>query len=240
MKSLIAGLIGISILFLGMMTNTQGKSNKIDKLFSALTWYGHAAFKIKTDKVIYIDPWRLPKSAGKADLILITHSHFDHLSVEDIRQIKKEDTIIITTPDGTSKLMGDVREISPGQELEVSGIKIKAVPAYNVDKEFHPKRNEWVGYIIILEEGGIYHTGDTDFIPEMKELGPIDIALLPVGGKYTMNPEQAAQAANVIKPEIAIPMHYGAGVVGTEQDAQKFKQLLSSKVEVRILTPSKK
>ncbi|MCP2519430.1 MBL fold metallo-hydrolase [Candidatus Aminicenantes bacterium AC-708-M15] len=214
-------------------------SDDIEKFIEKLVWYGHASFKIKNKKVIYIDPWQLPKDVEKADIILVTHSHFDHLSVEDIRHIKKDDTIIVIPPDGASKLMGNIKEIGPGEEIEVINIKIKAVPAYNVNKEFHPKRNEWVGYIIDFEGIKIYHAGDTDFIPEMKELGPVDIALLPVGGKYTMNAEEAADAAEAIKPKIAIPMHYGAGVVGTLANAEKFKQLLTSKINVKILSPKK-
>lgn len=215
-------------------------SKEIEKFIENITWYGHASFKIKNKKVIYIDPWQLPKDVEKADIILVTHSHFDHLSVEDIRLIKKDETVIIVPPDGASKLMGDVREIEPGEEVEVSGIKIKAVPAYNIGKEFHPKRNNWVGYIIDFEGVKIYHAGDTDHIPEMKEFGPIDIALLPVGGRYTMNAEEASRAAESINPKVAIPMHYGAGVVGTKADAEKFKHLLSSKIDVKILTISKK
>jgi L-ascorbate metabolism protein UlaG (beta-lactamase superfamily) len=215
-------------------------NNKIKKIIENIIWYGHASFKIKNDKVIYIDPWQLPKGVEKADIILVTHSHFDHLSVDDIRLIKKEETVIIVPPDGASKLMGNVKEIEPDQEIEILNIKIKAVPAYNIDKEFHPKKNEWVGYIIDLEGIKIYHAGDTDFIPEMEKMEAIDIAFLPVGGRYTMNAEQAAQAAEAINPKIAIPMHYGAGVVGTLADAEKFKQLLTSKVEVKILTPAQK
>jgi len=215
-------------------------NKEIEKVIKKIFWYGHASFKIKNKKVIYIDPWQLPKEAEKADVILVTHSHFDHLSVDDIRLIKKDDTIIVVPPDGASKLMGNIKEIEPEQEIEIFDIKIKAVPAYNIKKEFHPKRNEWVGYIIDLEGVKIYHAGDTDFIPEMREFEPIDIALLPVGGKYTMDAEQAAQAAEAIKPEVAIPMHYGAGVVGTLADAEKFKQLLTSKIKVQILSPVKK
>jgi L-ascorbate metabolism protein UlaG (beta-lactamase superfamily) len=226
-----------SLFFTGMAFHASGNTEKI---INSITWFGHASFMIKNKKVIYIDPWQLPQDAEKADLILVTHPHFDHLSVDDIRLIKKDDTVIITPPDGTSKLMGNIKEIEPGQEIDIFGIKIKAVPAYNTDKEFHPKKNDWVGYLIYLEEGSIYHAGDSDFIPEMENIDSPDVALLPVGGKYTMDAEQAAQAAQIIKPKVAIPMHYGAGVVGTVKDAQRFKELLKSKIEVRILTPVEK
>jgi len=227
----------ISVLFgfllLSFASFSAENKEKVEKIFKALKWYGHASFSVESDKIIYIDPWKIPKSAPKADLILVTHSHFDHLSPGDINLLKKEGTVIICSADSVSQLSGDVRAISPGQELEVQGIKIKAVPAYNASKPFHPRQNKWSGYIVTVEGVSIYHAGDTDFIPEMKDLGKINIALLPVGGKYTMNAEEAAKAANVIKADISIPMHYGAGVVGDEEDAEKFKELCQG--EVRIL-----
>lgn len=205
----------------------------VEKIFKNLRWYGHASFAIKADKIIYIDPWKIPDSAPKADLILVTHSHFDHFSQNDINLLKKRGTILICSSDCVSKASGDVRGITPGEEIEVQGIKIKAVPSYNPSKSFHPRNNKWLGYIVTVNGVSVYHAGDTDFIPEMRDLGPIHIALLPVGGHYTMNAEQAAKAANIIKADISIPMHYGAGVIGSAEDAQKFKDLCQG--EVRIL-----
>lgn len=205
----------------------------VEKIFKNLRWYGHASFAIEADKIIYIDPWKIPDSAPKADLILVTHSHFDHFSQNDINLLKKRGTILICSSDCVSKASGDVRGITPGEEIEVQGIKIKAVPSYNPSKSFHPRNNKWLGYIVTVNGVSVYHAGDTDFIPEMRDLGPIHIALLPVGGHYTMNAEQAAKAANIIKADISIPMHYGAGVIGSAEDAQKFKDLCQG--EVRIL-----
>ncbi|UCE23053.1 MAG: MBL fold metallo-hydrolase [Candidatus Aminicenantes bacterium] len=205
----------------------------VEKIFKNLSWYGHASFAIEADKIIYIDPWKIPDSAPKADLILVTHSHFDHFSQNDINLLKKRGTILICSSDCVSKASGDVRGITPGEEIEVQGIKIKAVPSYNPSKSFHPRNNKWLGYIVTVNGVSVYHAGDTDFIPEMRDLGPIHIALLPVGGHYTMNAEQAAKAANIIKADISIPMHYGAGVIGSAEDAQKFKDLCQG--EVRIL-----
>lgn len=220
--------------FLLSMASFSGSTREdVEKIFQAIKWYGHASFAIESDKIIYIDPWKIPNSAPKADLILVTHSHFDHLSPDDIDLLKKEETTIICSPDCISKITGDVRSLSPGQEIEVQGIQVKGVPAYNPSKPFHPRDNSWLGYVVIVNGVSVYHAGDTDLIPEIKDLGEISIALLPVGGQYTMDAEQAAQAANTIKAEISIPMHYGAGVVGSEKDAQKFKQLCQG--EVRVL-----
>lgn len=206
---------------------------KIEKIFKALKWYGHASFAIESEKVIYIDPWKMPDSAPKADLILVTHSHFDHLSTDDINQLKKEDATIVCSSDCVSKLSGEIKVLHPGEEIETKGIRVKAVSAYNPNKSFHPKKNEWQGYIIETERVKVYHAGDTDFVPEMEDLEEINIALLPVGGTYTMNAEEAAQAADTINADISIPMHYGSEVIGTEKDALRFKELCQG--EVRIL-----
>lgn len=233
MKTIIAISVLTGFLIFPLASfSTENKEN-IEKIFKALKWYGHASFALESDKIIYIDPWKIPASAPKADLILVTHSHFDHFSVSDINQLKKDGTAIICSSDCASQLSGNVKAVSPGQELEIQGIKVKAVPAYNLAKAFHPRSSNWLGYILTLDGVTVYHAGDTDFIPEMENLGTINIALLPVGGKYTMSAEEAARAANIIKADISIPMHYGAGVVGDAKDASRFKELCQ--VEVRIL-----
>jgi len=188
-------------------------------------WYGQAAFRIEDgQKQIYIDPWKLPTGKlPKADIIFITHAHFDHLSQDDIDQIKKEGTVFVAPKDVAAELTETAKPIAPNQSLEVAGIRVSAIPAYNLKKNFHPKGNNWVGYILRLSSGQtIYHAGDTDFIPEMKSLN-VDIAMLPCGGTYTMNAKEAAEAANTFKPKIAIPMHYG-DVVGGDRDAETFKK----------------
>jgi len=195
-----------------------------------IKWLGHASFKITNEKVIYIDPWNLRKK-DQADIILITHPHYDHLSVADISKIQTRDTVIVTTADGAQKLKGNVKKVKPGDFLTVKEVKIEVVPAYNIGKNFHPKENEWVGFIIEVGGKRIYHSGDTDFIPEMEKL-KVDVALLPVGGTYTMNAEEAAKAAKSINPQIAIPMHYG-DIVGSIDDAEGFKK--TSPVKVKIL-----
>lgn len=194
-------------------------------------WLGHASFQIKNSKVIYVDPWKL-KINEPADIILVTHEHYDHCSVQDISKIQKENTVIVGPKDCANKLSGKIKTIKPGQSLTIGGVTIEAVPAYNIGKAFHPKSNNWVGFIITLDNIKIYHAGDTDLIPEMDEI-KVDFALLPIGGTYTMNVQEAATLANKMKPKVAIPMHYGS-IVGDSSDAEKFKKLCNV-AEVQIL-----
>ncbi len=199
-----------------------------------IEWLGHASFKLKNSKVIYIDPFEL-SDGEKADIILVTHTHYDHCSLRDIEKIIKDNTLVIGPVDAQSKLgkLGNVkfRWLQPGQTIETDSIRVTGYPAYNINKHFHPKSNDWLGYLIEVNGIRVYHAGDTDAIPELKGLSNIDILLLPVGGTYTMNAEEAANIANAIKPAIAIPMHYGS-IVGTENDAERFKRLTKMKVEI--------
>ncbi len=211
-----------------------------------LKWLGHSGFLIKNSRVIYIDPYKIKDDSEKADLILITHSHYDHCSVADLDRIVKEGTKIVITADCQSKITRfnfpiKIEIIEPGQEIVFGGVKISAIPAYNVDKSFHPKEENWVGYLIKTEGVIIYHAGDTDVITEMEKLtgykqqGKQFVALLPIGGRFTMTPEEAAEAANIIKPDVAIPMHWGS-VVGTEEDAKEFCELCKEEgINAKIL-----
>jgi len=200
-------------------------------LLEGITWLGHDSFRIHAPEgVIYIDPWKL-SDAEPADLILITHEHHDHFSAEDVKKLRKPDTTIVSVAAVTKELKGDVRIVKPGDSLTVKGIKIEAVPAYNPAKQFHPKAAGHVGFIITAGGRRIYHAGDTDVIPEMANI-QTDVALLPVGGKYTMTASEAAQAANLIKPKVTVPMHWG-GIIGTRADAEAFKK--ACKVPVEIL-----
>lgn len=204
-------------------------------MIERIKWLGHASFRIEADiGNIYIDPWEI-KSPKEAKIILVTHSHFDHCSKEDIARISQPSTQIVAPPDCKTEIakFGQFIEIGPGEEKEISAVIVKAVPAYNIGKNFHPKANGWVGYILEIEGTKIYHSGDTDLIPEMEGLG-VDIALLPIGGTYTMNAEEAAEAASKIGAKIAIPMHYGK-IVGSEADVERFKARLSPEVELKVL-----
>ncbi len=198
----------------------------------------HAAFRIEgAGLVIYIDPFQLRAAPRDGDIIICTHDHYDHCSPDDIRKVAKSDAVVVAPSNCAGKIRGlglQYKELNPGDEAEVKGVRIKAVPAYNVNKRFHPK--DYGGIGVILEVAGvrIYHAGDTDYIPEMKGLGSVDVALLPVSGTYVMTPEEAAKAAEDIKPKVAIPMHYGA-IVGDERDAERFKRILEGKIEVVIV-----
>lgn len=197
-----------------------------------IKWLGHASFKIKVqNKVIYLDPWKL-KTAEPADLILITHEHHDHYSAEDIDKIKKEETIITAPADLLKKLPGQTRPAKIGETLKINGLEIEPVPAYNTNKEFHPRANNWVGYLIKTGQEIIYHAGDTDLIPEMAEI-KCDLALLPVSGTYVMTAEEAAQALTKLKAKKAIPMHWGE-IIGSRADAERFKELAPAGVQVEI------
>ncbi len=199
-----------------------------------INWYGHAGFMIETTgKVIYIDPYIIPKNPDKADIILITHEHYDHCDINNIRKIKKLHTVILASSEAASKLGEGAAIARPGDVIHVGEVDIRVVHAYNTDKYFH-KKHEGLGFIIESENKRVYHSGDTDFIPEMENLGKIDVALLAVGGKYTMTAEEAADAVNVIKPELAVPMHWGK-VVGSEEDAEIFKEIVEDETETQVL-----
>ena len=194
---------------------------------------GHDSVRLKTnDLIIYIDPFANKDSElyTKADVILITHEHYDHCDEELVKKISDENTIIITPLKCKERLNITENRISlsAGEEIEVKGIKVKAVEAYNIDKPFHPK-GLGVGYIIDINGLSLYHTGDTDFIPEMKDIKDIDIFFVPISGTYVMDEEDAIKAIETIKPRIVVPMHYNY-LEGLEKDPRKFKE----KVEKRI------
>jgi L-ascorbate metabolism protein UlaG (beta-lactamase superfamily) len=196
-----------------------------------IQWLGHATFKITGTKIIYIDPWKLEKD-DSADVILISHDHFDHLAVEDVEKIRGDKGIIVTNPEGAKKFSGDVKTLTPGGKVNIDDVLIETIPAYNINKDFHPRKDDGLGFIINTGGQRIYYAGDTDVTPEMKALTDIDVALLPVGGTYTMTAEEAAEAANAFKPKIAVPYHWG-DIVGSKGDAEKLKELFEG--ETRIL-----
>jgi L-ascorbate metabolism protein UlaG (beta-lactamase superfamily) len=198
-----------------------------------LHWLGHSGFYIESRKgtIVYFDPYQVQDGLPKADIILVSHDHFDHCSPADIRKLSKAGTIVVGPESIASKLQGSVRAIRAGGDLAIGDIGIQAVPAYNPAKPFHPKSSGFLGFVVAIDGMSIYHAGDTDMIPEMKGI-QADVALLPVGGTYTMGPAEAAQAVEAIKPKVAVPMHYGS-VAGSAQDAQEFKRLCKS--DVRIL-----
>ena len=205
---------------------------ELNEMMDKVHWLGHDSFRIDGEQVVYVDPYDI-EPGQKADLILITHVHHDHCSPEDIAKIYKEDTVIVTEKDSAANLQGDIRVARPGDAMVIGGIAIQAVPAYNTNKNFHPRANDWLGFILETQGVKIYHAGDTDFIPEMESV-QADVAFLPVGGTYTCDALEAAKAANTIKPKAAVPIHFGS-VVGTKADADTFIENLDEGIKGVIL-----
>ena len=199
----------------------------------------HSSIRINKEKIIYIDPFKINKNYNDADIIFITHDHYDHYSEEDIDKVINENTTIIIPEELLTKLLrkginkNAIITVEPNKNYIVQGIKFETIPAYNTNKTFHPKKNGWVGYIIIINGIRYYIAGDTDITEENKKV-KCDVAFVPVGGTYTMDFKEAASLINEIKPKIAIPIHYGS-VVGTEQDAIDFVRLLHPEIKGIIL-----
>ncbi len=199
----------------------------------------HSSIRINKEKVIYIDPFKIDKNYNDADIIFITHDHYDHYSEEDIDKVKKEDTIIVAPEELLTKLLRKgfrqdyIITVDLDEEDMVEGIKFETIPAYNTNKQFHPKENGWVGYIVEIRGIRYYIAGDTDITEENKKV-KCDVAFVPAGGTYTMDFKEAAELINEIKPKIAVPIHYGS-VVGTKQDATDFIKLLHPEIKGIIL-----
>jgi L-ascorbate metabolism protein UlaG (beta-lactamase superfamily) len=197
-------------------------------------WIGHASFRIEDSaNQIYIDPWKLPAESPKAAAVLVTHGHSDHYSPEDIAKIEQPGTVFVAPADVAAKLKGrNVVAASPGHTYQAGGVAVEAVPAYNRGKAFHPRSNNWLGFVVTLSTGvRIYHSGDSDAIPEMGAL-KVDVALMPCGGTYTMTAAEMAEAANGFKPKVLIPMHWG-DIVGSKADADAVKRAFTGTTVIK-------
>ncbi len=199
----------------------------------------HSSIKIEKEKIVYIDPFEIDKNYNDADIIMITHSHYDHYSEEDIEKVRKDSTKIVVPNELLADVLGigfsqdNVITVEPNNKYEVEGMRIETIPAYNTNKQFHPKENKWVGYIIEIDGARYYIAGDTDITEENQKVN-CDVALVPVGGTYTMTAQEAAELINTIKPKIAVPTHYGS-IVGTKQDGEIFVKLLNPEIKGIIL-----
>jgi len=194
-----------------------------------IIWLGHASFKLNINKKnIYIDPFQIEHKFKDADFVLITHSHYDHCSIDDIKKVLNKDTIILASEDCNilNELPNKIHFILPNSNLNFNNINFYSVPAYNQNKNFHPKNKNWLGYIITYNNFSLYHTGDSDYIEEMKSLKP-NLILVPVSGTYTMNYKEASEFINYVNPEYNIPMHFGS-IVGTIKDAENYKELIKN------------
>ena len=199
----------------------------------------HSSIKLKKDLVIYFDPYKINKDYNDADIIFITHSHYDHYSEDDLKKVIKDNTIIIIPNDLEEKVikLGFDKEhilvVKPNEEYNILGINFKTIPAYNINKNFHPRENNWVGYLINIDNITYYIAGDTDITEENRKVS-CDVAFVPIGGTYTMNTFEAAELVNEIKPKVVVPIHYGL-IVGTKEDAINFKNLIDKDIECNIL-----
>ena len=199
----------------------------------------HSSIRINKEKVIYIDPFKIDKKYSDADVIFVTHDHYDHYSEEDIGKVRKDDTVIVGPIDLLNKLLKigfkqeNIIVVKPNQKYSIDGINIETISAYNINKKFHPKENEWMGYIIEINSISYYVAGDTDITTENQNV-KCDVAFVPVGGTYTMNFKEAANLINKIQPRVVVPIHYGS-IVGTNQDALNFSKLLNENIKCKIL-----
>lgn len=199
----------------------------------------HSSIKINKGKVIYIDPFKIDENYSDADIIFITHNHYDHYSPNDINKVRKEDTIIIAPEDLYEELQNmrfkqeNIIAVKPNEKNTIKEVKFETIPAYNINKKFHPKENGWVGYIIEIDGIRYYIAGDTDITEENRNV-KCDVAFVPVGGTFTMDYREAAKLINEIKPKIAVPTHYGS-IVGDKEDGVRFANLIERDVEVEIL-----
>lgn len=199
----------------------------------------HSSIKISNGKTIYIDPYKIEKDYKDADLIFITHGHFDHYSEIDIDKVRNENTVIIVQEDLLKKVLKQgfkqdyIITVDPGDIEMIEGVRFETIAAYNTNKQFHPKESGGVGYVIEVAETRYYIAGDTDITEENKKV-KCDVAFVPVGGTYTMDFKEAAFLINEIKPKVAIPTHYGS-VVGTEKDATDFIRLLHPSIKGIIM-----
>lgn len=203
--------------------------------FEHISVITHSAIRLSGEKTVYIDPFHLPRDFKDGDYILVTHEHHDHLSPEDIAKLAAPEALIVIPKTCREAALAaglnpnQIVTMEPGEEKELVGISVKAVPAYNINKDFHRKERGWLGYVVYMNGLRYYLAGDTDDIPEARQV-KCDVAVVPVGGTYTMTAREAAALVNAIRPKAAVPAHYG-DIVGSRADAEEFSSLLDHGIE---------
>lgn len=208
-------------------------------MIEEITINTHSSIRIRGDRIIYFDPYQITEETHDADVIFITHDHHDHFDPASIEKILKDDTMMVIPKSSfdawsdSGLIVTQVVQMDPGEKIDMGGIIIETVPAYNHMKLFHPRKKKWLGYIVTMEDRRIYVAGDTDVTDESRQVR-CDIAFIPVGGKYTMNAAKAAELVNEIEPEIAVPTHYG-NIVGKESDGLDFKREVKDGIRVPLL-----
>ncbi len=206
-------------------------------MLDKITINTQSSIRIESDKIIYFDPFKITEESHDADYIFITHDHYDHYELDSIKKVMNEETIIVIPDSIFLKVLPylnqkQVRGVVPNEEYTINGLSFTTIPSYNLNKNFHPRSNNYVGYILNIEDKKVLVAGDTDATPELLDT-KCDIAFVPIGGTYTMDPSEAAEAINHMKPTVVIPIHYGS-IVGTKNDANKFAKQLDSDIECII------
>lgn len=226
---LICALFAIAARGFAQEKNQDKTSKEVKTMLENVHWLGHASIRVDGSKTVYVDPFQI-KGGKTAALVLITHDHYDHLSVDDIQKIQGEETMVVVPASASGKVAGNVKTVNSGDTLTVSGVNIITVPAYNIGKRFHPKEAGHVGYVFTIDNVTYYHAGDTDRIPEMKQINA-DVVFLPVGGTYTMTAAEAVEAVKDIHPQTAVPIHWGS-IIGSKSDAESFKEMCDCEVYI--------
>lgn len=230
-------LLALLLCFVVVQASLVQASEGGAEMLQGVEHWRQSTIRVAGAKVVYFDPYKVETEPHDGDVIFVTHTHGDHLSVADLKKVMKPGATVVVPADGEAKLrvegIATIVTVAPGQSLQVEGVNFETIPAYNTNKAYHPKASNWVGYVVHLNNLAMYVAGDTDVIPEMKELR-IDVAFLPIGGKYTMTAKEAAEAANLIKPSVAVPIHF-ADVVGSWDDAELFLSLLDKGITGAVL-----